>query len=33
MNKGFEADVSLEIRKYKELVLHIVIEVDKIYKL
>ena len=33
MNKGFKADVSLETKKSEELVLHIVTEVDKIYKL
>ena len=33
MNKGFEADVLLKIRKYEELVPHIVIEMDKIHDL
>ena len=33
INKGFKADVFLEIRKCEKLVPHIVIEVDKIHKL
>ena len=33
INKGFKADVLLKIRKYKKLVLHIVIKVEKIYEL
>ena len=33
INKGFEADILLKTSKYKELVPHIVIKVDKIYKL
>ena len=33
INKEFEADVSLEIRKCEELVPHIIIKVEEIYKL
>ena len=33
MNKGFEADISLEIKKYEELVLYIIAEINKIHKL
>ena len=33
INKGFEADVLLKIKKYEELVLYIVIIVNKIYDL
>ena len=33
MNKGFEADVLLKIKKCEELIPHIVTEMDKIYKL
>ena len=33
INKGFEADVFMEIRKCEELIPHIVIVVEEIYKL
>ena len=33
MNKGFEADISIKIRKCEELVLYTVIIVEEIYKL
>ena len=33
LNKGFKADISLEIRKCEELILYIIIIVDEIYKL
>ena len=33
INKEFEADVLLKIRKYKELVLYIKVKVKEIYKL
>ena len=33
INKDFEADISIKIRKYEELVLYIVIIVEEIYKL
>ena len=33
INKEFEVDVLLKIKKYEELVLYIVTEVDKIHKL
>ena len=33
INKGFKADVFIKIRKYEELVLHIVIIVEEIYEL
>ena len=33
INKGFEADIFIKIRKYKELVPHTVIIVEEIYKL
>ena len=32
-NKGFEADISLEIRKCKELVPYIKIQIEEIHKL
>ena len=33
INRGFEADVFIKIREYKELVPHTVIIVEEIYKL
>ena len=33
INKGFEANVSIKIRKCEELVLYIVIRIEEIYKL
>ena len=33
INKGFKADVSIKIRKYKELILYIIIIIKDIYKL
>ena len=33
INKGFEADVSIKIKKCEELVLYIVIIIEEIYKL
>ena len=33
INKGFETDVSIKIRKYEELVPHIIIIVKEIYEL
>ena len=33
INKGFETNVSIEIRKCEELILYIVIIVEEIYKL
>ena len=32
-NKEFKADVLLEIRRYEELILYIIAQVDKIHKL
>ena len=33
INKGFEADIFLEIKKCEELVLHIITYMEEIYKL
>ena len=33
INKGFEADISIKIRKYEELIPHTIIIVKEIYKL
>ena len=33
INKGFEADIFIKTRKYKELILYIVIIVEEIYEL
>ena len=33
INKGFEADIFIKIKKYEELVPHIIIIVEEIYEL
>ena len=33
INKGFKTDVSIKIRKYEELVPHIIIIIEEIYEL
>ena len=33
INKGFETNISIKIRKYKKLVLYIIIIIEEIYKL
>ena len=33
INKEFKADISIKVRKYEELILHIIIIIEEIYKL